>query len=118
MLLPHAADLFTQATVGEELGGRTADGRLVPAAMLSRHPLSLSAGEAERVALAKTLGRPSPPARVYLLDEPEAHLDGEGRSLLLRLIAQRVAEGAVVVMATHDEGLLALAHSIVRMEAP
>lgn len=118
MLLPHAADLFTQATVGDELGGATSDGRLVAPALLSRHPLSLSAGEAERVALAKTLGRPSPPARLYLLDEPEAHLDAAGRSILLDLIADRVGQGAVVVMATHDEGLLALAHSVVRMGSP
>ena len=118
LLLPHAGDLFTQATVADELGGATTDPRLVPPALLARHPLALSAGEAERVALAKTLGRPAGagPARVYLLDEPEAHLDADGRALLVGLLAQRAAEGAVVVLATHDEGLLALAQSVVRLE--
>jgi energy-coupling factor transporter ATP-binding protein EcfA2 len=118
LLLPHAGDLFTRATVADELGGVTVDERLVPAGLLPRHPLSLSAGEAERVALAKTLGQAGPSVRLFLLDEPEAHLDGEGREVLVRLLAQRVAQGAVVVAATHDERLLALAHSVVRLEAP
>ncbi|MEA3136579.1 MAG: energy-coupling factor transport system permease/ATP-binding protein [Thermoplasmata archaeon] len=114
LLLPHAGDLFTRATVADELG-EAAGGPWVAATLLGRHPLALSAGEAERVALGKTLGRP---ARLYLLDEPEAHLDAAGRLLLQQSIAGRVAAGAVVVVATHDEGLLAMAHSIVRLEAP
>jgi energy-coupling factor transporter ATP-binding protein EcfA2 len=118
LLLPHAGDLFTRPTVAEELGGVTADARLVPSALLPRHPLALSAGEAERVALAKTLGDAPASVRLFLLDEPEAHLDRDGRALLVDLLARRVAQGAVVVMATHDERLLALAHSVVRLEAP
>ncbi|HUR25140.1 MAG TPA: ABC transporter ATP-binding protein [Candidatus Thermoplasmatota archaeon] len=120
LLLPHAGDLFTRPTVADELGGATVDPRLVPQALFSRHPLSLSAGEAERVALAKTLGMtgtPSASVRLYLLDEPEAHLDPEGRSLLLRSLSSHVTAGAVVVVATHDEGLLALAHSVIRLGA-
>jgi energy-coupling factor transporter ATP-binding protein EcfA2 len=115
LLLPHAGDLFTHSLVSDELAG---DGEgaagLVAPGLLGRHPLALSAGEAERVALAKTLGRP---ARLYLLDEPEAHLDADGRLRLLQLIARRVAEGAVVVIATHDETLQGLAHSTVRLGA-
>ncbi|MFA5943302.1 MAG: ATP-binding cassette domain-containing protein [Candidatus Thermoplasmatota archaeon] len=114
LLLPHASDLFTRAKVADELGGPGSDG-LVPADLLDRHPLTLSAGEAERVALAKTLGRR---ARLYLLDEPEAHLDAAGRAVLVSLIARRVSQGAVVVVATHDPALLRLAHSIVRLEGP
>ena len=115
LLLPHAGDLFTRSLVSDELAGAgEGSAGLVSADLLGRHPLALSAGEAERVALAKTLGRP---ARLYLLDEPEAHLDADGRSRFLQFIAQRVAEGAVVVIATHDEGLQRLAHSVVRLEA-
>lgn len=115
LLLPHAGDLFTRATVSDELGGLATAQGLVSPDLLARHPLALSAGESERVALAKTLGAN---AQLYLLDEPEAHLDAAGRSLLLDLIAQRVAEGAVVVVATHDAALIALAHSVIRMGAP
>jgi energy-coupling factor transporter ATP-binding protein EcfA2 len=112
LLLPHAGDLFTRATVAEELDG--ADGLgLVGAALASRHPLSLSAGEAQRVALAKVLSRAAP---LYLLDEPEAHLDAEGRTALLRAIARRAAEGACIVAATHDEALAAWAATRVRLE--
>ena len=114
LLLPHAGDLFTRAKVSDELGGPDLAG-LVPTELFDRHPLALSAGEAERVALAKTMGRP---ARLYLLDEPEAHLDAVGRSVLVSLIARRVSEGAVVVVATHDAALLQLAHSVVRLEGP
>jgi energy-coupling factor transporter ATP-binding protein EcfA2 len=115
LLLPHAGDLFSCQNVADELGGTTDDVELVPRDLLDRHPLSLSAGEAERVALAKTLGRRG---RLYLLDEPEAHLDSAGRMLLLRAIARRVGEGAVVVVATHDETILRLAQTTIRLEAP
>ncbi|MHB1262243.1 MAG: ATP-binding cassette domain-containing protein [Thermoplasmatota archaeon] len=115
LLLPHAGDLFTRATVGDELGGLVPTDGSVSSHLLGRHPLALSAGEAERVALAKTLGRR---ARVYLLDEPEAHLDADGRDRLLKAVARRISEGAVVVVATHDANLLRHAHSIVRLEAP
>lgn len=115
LLVPHAGDLFTWPTVAEELGGLAPADGSVPPHLLRRHPLALSAGESERVALAKTLGRP---ARVYLLDEPEAHLDSDGRSLLLWAISHRIGEGAAVVVATHDEALLRLAHSVIRLEGP
>jgi ABC-type Mn2+/Zn2+ transport system ATPase subunit len=111
LLLPHAGDLFAKATVRDELG--EAVGGLVSPSLLDRHPLSLSAGEAQRVALAKTLGARAP---CYLLDEPEAHLDAAGREALLGLLSKRVSEGACVVAATHDEGLLAACRSVVRLE--
>jgi energy-coupling factor transporter ATP-binding protein EcfA2 len=112
LLLPHAGDLFTTARVEDELGGPSPDPDLAPDALLGRHPLALSAGEAQRVALAKVLGRP---ARLYLLDEPEARLDAAGRAQMMRLVAHRVAQGAVVVAATHDPALVASAHRVVRI---
>jgi energy-coupling factor transport system ATP-binding protein len=113
LLLPHAGDLFTAATVREELGDPAAVPSLVPAALLGRHPSSLSAGEAQRVALAKTLDARAP---CYLLDEPEAHLDAGGRDALLGLLAARVADGACILVATHDEALLAACRSVLRLE--
>jgi ABC-type lipoprotein export system ATPase subunit len=81
---------------------------LVPPGLRSRSPLALSGGEAQRVALAATLGRPAP---LVLLDEPEAHLDDAGRAALAAILARRAAEGAVLVAATHDPQLQALAHT-------
>jgi energy-coupling factor transporter ATP-binding protein EcfA2 len=114
LLLPHAGDLFAGAAVRDE-AGEPVGSALVPPALLDRHPLSLSAGEAQRVALAKTLGAWAP---CYLLDEPEAHLDAAGREALLDLAARRVGQGACVVVATHDEALLAACQSVVRLEGP
>lgn len=115
LLLPHARDHFLDETVRDELrGADEATWRaLVPAALLDRHPLALSGGEAQRVALAKTLGAP---ARAYLLDEPESHLDAQGRAALLDLVAARVREGCCVLAATHDPALRALAQETVRLE--
>ncbi|HET6404250.1 MAG TPA: ATP-binding cassette domain-containing protein [Candidatus Thermoplasmatota archaeon] len=108
LLLPHATDLLTRERVADECAPHP----LVPDALRARHPLSLSGGEAQRVALAKVLGAHAP---CYLLDEPEAHLDAEGRAVLVESIAARVKEGACVLAATHDEALAALAATEVRL---
>ncbi|MFA5861922.1 MAG: ATP-binding cassette domain-containing protein [Candidatus Thermoplasmatota archaeon] len=108
-----ATAMFTRDTVADELSRADADvaDELVPGTLRARHPLTLSGGEAQRVSLARALGRR---ASVYLLDEPEAHLDGAGRAALVRAIARRVREGACVLAATHDDALVALAQQVVR----
>lgn len=58
----------------------------------------LSAGQRRRLALAKLVAI----RRVlWLLDEPDAALDAEGRATLLELIAGHRARGGLVVMASH-----------------
>ena len=59
----------------------------------------LSGGEQQRVALARVKVL-SP--RVYLLDEPTANLDADGRRRVIELIAQLGAADKVVVIACHD----------------
>ena len=59
----------------------------------------LSGGEQQRVALARVKVL-SP--RVYLLDEPTANLDADGRRRVIELIAQLSAADRVVVIACHD----------------
>ena len=59
----------------------------------------LSGGEQQRVALARVKVL-SP--RVYLLDEPTANLDADGRGRVIELIAQLAAADQVVVIACHD----------------
>ena len=114
LALPHARDALLRETVAQELARCDDETRraLVPDALMARHPLALSGGEAQRVHLAKTLGAP---ADCYLLDEPEAHLDADGRAALVACIARRVAGGARVLMATHDEELLRIAHQVEAM---
>lgn len=64
-------------------------------------PLELSGGERRRVALAGIVAL-DPGA--YVFDEPTAGLDGDGRSFLHELVASLVAQGAPVVVVTHDVG--------------
>ncbi|MGD9696541.1 MAG: ABC transporter ATP-binding protein [Thermoleophilia bacterium] len=69
------------------------------AALASRHPLDLSVGQRERVAIAAVLvARPG----VIVLDEPTRGMDPERKESLARLLRARAAEGAAVLVTTHD----------------
>ena len=59
----------------------------------------LSTGQRRRTALAVLAARRPP---LWLLDEPHAGLDAEGRDLLDDLIREAVVEGATVVLASHE----------------
>ncbi len=61
----------------------------------------LSGGEVQRVVIARALVLATP---ILLLDEPLSYLDEDARPLLTDLIEERRADGATVVMATHDAG--------------
>lgn len=67
--------------------------------MLDRHPLDLSVGERERVALAAILVADP---RVLVLDEPTRGMDPARKQALARIIRARAAAGAAVLVATHD----------------
>ncbi|WP_217914426.1 ABC transporter ATP-binding protein [Miltoncostaea marina] len=74
------------------------------AELAERHPLDLSVGQRERVALAAALvARPG----VILLDEPTRGMDPARRGALADVLRARAAEGAAVLVATHDEGFAA-----------
>lgn len=112
-LPPDARNLLTHGRVADELA-RAAAGDLVPAPLLDRHPMALSGGEAQRVALAKCLLRP---AAAVVLDEPEAHLDHAGRAALAVAIDAAVARGTCVVAATHDDAFIKAAQTRTALEA-
>lgn len=61
----------------------------------------LSAGQKRRLALARLLIDPRP---VWLLDEPTAALDTEGRKLVSTLVDEHRAGGGLVIAAIHGEG--------------
>jgi ATP-binding cassette subfamily C protein len=64
----------------------------------------LSAGQAQRIALARALyGTP----KLLILDEPNAHLDAEGEALLLETLAEVKARGGTVLIVAHRTGVLA-----------
>jgi heme exporter protein A len=61
----------------------------------------LSAGQKRRLALTRVLIDPRP---VWLLDEPTAALDVEGRALVAALVAEQLKSGGIVVAAIHGDG--------------
>ncbi len=58
----------------------------------------LSAGQRRRVALARLAVAPRP---LWLLDEPATALDAPARDALVALVADHLADGGLVVAATH-----------------
>lgn len=111
-LLGHATGLYDELTVGDNVRfwGRAAgaspedvaaalaacglDGRLADVAVAS-----LSAGQRRRSSLACLLARRP---ELWLLDEPHAGLDQDGRDLVDGLVHRAVQAGATVLMASHD----------------
>ncbi|MBN2176825.1 MAG: ATP-binding cassette domain-containing protein [Demequinaceae bacterium] len=75
---------------------------------------SLSLGQRERLAV----GRACESGRaILLLDEPTAHLDGQARQEVISAIRDAALRGAVVVVATHDDELMAAADLVVEARA-
>ncbi len=66
-------------------------------------PVLLSGGEKQRVALARAKVLD---ARLLLLDEPTANLDGAAREQVIALIPALIDAGRTVVMACHDRDLI------------
>jgi ABC-type lipoprotein export system ATPase subunit len=77
-------------------------------------PSALSGGEKQRVATARALAmRPD----VILADEPTANLDSAtGRKVSEQLAAAARAEGAAVVIVTHDSRLDGIADRVLHLE--
>ena len=113
-LLGHAPALYDDLNVVENVrfavraaGGETSqvDGALERLGLTGRLRRTaagkLSAGQRRRVALAAVVARAP---RLWLLDEPHAALDADARHLLEGLVAEAAADGATVLMASHEPG--------------
>lgn len=67
--------------------------------LVAFHPLDLSGGEQQRVALAKVLlARP----RVLLLDEPTKSLDARAKEQVAALLRRLADEGVAILLVSHD----------------
>ncbi|GAB7037413.1 MULTISPECIES: ABC transporter ATP-binding protein [Catenuloplanes] len=67
-------------------------------------PATLSSGQRRRLALASCFVRPR---RLLILDEPEQRLDVRGRAWLAERLLREKAAGVAVLLASHDEDLIA-----------
>lgn len=63
----------------------------------------LSGGEKQRIGIARAILKN---AAVIYADEPTASLDAANREFVIGLLRQCAKEGAIVVLATHDERLV------------
>lgn len=88
-LAPEIVRVRTKKVL-EDVGLETAADRIVT---------ELSGGQRQRVAVARALvAEPD----LLIADEPTAELDAENRQLVLSLLLQATADGALVIVATHD----------------
>ncbi len=125
-LLGHSAYLYEELTAPENLRfalrAAGADPARAPAALerlgiigrLAGLPVGqLSAGQRRRAALAVLVARRP---RLWLLDEPHAGLDPEGRALLDTLVTEAREGGATILLSSHEhDRATALADRVVEM---
>ena len=113
---PDASD----ADVAEALEAAGSDRGRAPPPSRRRHAGSakagsgLSAGERQRVSLARAFVRDAP---LLLLDEPTASLDGQTEADVLEAV-RRLVGGRTALIVAHRPALAALADRVVELPAP
>ncbi|MCK4384119.1 MAG: excinuclease ABC subunit A, partial [Candidatus Lokiarchaeota archaeon] len=76
---------------------------------------TLSGGEAQRVKLAKELGRAKKTKSLYILDEPTVGLSFYDAIKLMELLDQLVREGNSVVIIEHDPEILSYVDYLIEL---
>ncbi len=109
---PQASDQEVRGAIAD--AGLSDAVRRLPAGMatvLGDRGAGLSAGERQRLALARAFLRDSP---LLLLDEPTAGLDGDTEREVVSSI-RRLAEGRTVLMVAHRPALIAMADRVLAL---
>jgi len=76
-------------------------------------PFQLSGGEQQRVAFARALANDPP---LLLVDEPTGNLDTKTSLKVIQILQKLKHDGKTVIVATHDERILALAEQKLLLE--
>jgi thiol reductant ABC exporter CydD subunit len=106
---PGAADAEVTGALQQ-----AAAGELDPHRVLAEDGAGLSAGERQRIALARAILRAERGAGLLLVDEPTAHLDGPAATCVLATL-RRLAAQRCVLLVVHDPRLAAAADRVVRV---
>lgn len=75
-------------------------------------PSVLSGGQQQRVAIARAIATGSP---IIMADEPTGALDSKTGLQVLEILKDLHKQGTTVILITHDNGIAAKAHRIVRL---
>jgi iron complex transport system ATP-binding protein len=100
---PHLAGVAFEGA-GDVAVARAALARLDAAAFADRPVSELSAGERQRVVVARALAQETP---ILLLDEPSSFLDLRHQVELFDLVRELAAEGRAIAAVVHDLNLAA-----------
>ncbi|MDR6197596.1 ABC transporter ATP-binding protein [Siphonobacter sp. SORGH_AS_0500] len=79
---------------------------------MKHFPKQLSGGQKQRVAIARAIvGRPE----IILADEPTGNLDSVMGNEILSILQKLNADGATIIMVTHDDSMARQTHRLIRL---